>query len=102
MSTEIFITVCHNNSGKKTYTFNSLHIEHISVHTGLFINCDLCVYQELFLGLLTSALKILNPVQSHHLGLLRSLLTCLQVSTLVRVPAFKSCISVAIPHCGSL
>lgn len=58
MSTEILITVCHNDSGKKTYTFNSLHIDHINCAApGLFFICDLYAYQELFLGLLTSSLQ---------------------------------------------
>ena len=43
MSTEIAITVCHNNSGKKTHTFNSLHTDRVNgAAPELLFLCDLC------------------------------------------------------------
>lgn len=56
MSTEKVINVCHEE------TFNSLHMYHINCAVlGLFFICDLCVYQELFLGLLTSSFEDFKP-----------------------------------------
>ena len=55
---DIVIIVCHDDSVKKTYTFNSLHINHINCAApGLFFICDLYAYQKLFLGFLTSSFQ---------------------------------------------
>lgn len=114
MSAEIVITACHSNSRGKTCTFNFLRVDHINCACQA---CSLSVtsmYTKNCSWDSLAPLKIVNPVQSHHLGLFRGLIGvtsekleesidllegCFSVVgfffffNLVRVPEFKRCIS---------